>query len=181
MTSPKEPHGPADHPLAEAVVPPVAIIKGVTHKFGKTVALNNVTLEIPAGKMVGLIGPDGVGKSTLMGLIAGSKKIQSGSVRVLNGDMGLVPHRTSVCPRIAFMPQGLGKNLYFELSVYDNIDFFARLFGVPSQERPGRIRALLEATGLGPFPDRPAVQCLTAWSMSSQTGAGCLPATTTLT
>lgn len=156
MTSPKEPHGPADHPLAEPVVPPVAIIKGVTHKFGKTVALNNVTLEIPAGKMVGLIGPDGVGKSTLMGLIAGSKKIQSGSVRVLNGDMGLVPHRTSVCPRIAFMPQGLGKNLYFELSVYDNIDFFARLFGVPSQERPGRIRALLEATGLGPFPDRPA-------------------------
>ena len=54
------------------------------------------------------------------------------------------------------MPQGLGKNLYLELSVFENIDFFARLFGVPDAERAGRIRALLDATGLGPFPDRPA-------------------------
>src|SRR5262249_16841606 len=61
-----------------------------------------------------------------------------------------------VCPRIAYMPQGLGKNLYFELSVFENIDFFARLFGVSDAEREPRIKALLNATGLGPFPDRPA-------------------------
>ena len=65
-------------------------------------------------------------------------------------------HREAVCPRIAFMPQGLGKNLYFELSVFENIDFFARLFGVSDAEREPRITALLNATGLGPFPDRPA-------------------------
>ena len=106
--------------------------------------------------MVGLIGPDGVGKSTLMGIIAGAKKIQSGTVRVLGGDMASARHRTAVCPRIAYMPQGLGKNLYFELSVYENIDFFAQLFGLTGSERRSRIPALLKATGLGPFPDRPA-------------------------
>jgi ribosome-dependent ATPase len=135
---------------------PVALIRGVSHAYGTTRAVDALDLDIPAGRMVGLIGPDGVGKSTLMGLIAGSKKIQAGSVRVLGGDMADGAHRDAACPRIAFMPQGLGKNLYLELSVFENIDFFARLFGVPDAERAGRIRALLDATGLGPFPDRPA-------------------------
>ncbi|RPI80543.1 MAG: ABC transporter ATP-binding protein, partial [Planctomycetaceae bacterium] len=133
----------------------IASIAGVTHSFGKTRALRNISIEIPAGIMVGLIGPDGVGKSTLMGLIAGSRKIQSGKVIVLAGDMADPAHRTAVCPRIAYMPQGLGKNLYFELSVFENIDFFARLFGQPKAERHARISALLKATGLAPFPDRP--------------------------
>ena len=118
--------------------------------------IDGLDVEIPAGCMVGLIGPDGVGKSTLMGLIAGSKRIQTGDVRVLGGDMNDTDHREAVCPRIAFMPQGLGKNLYFELSVFENIDFFARLFGVSDAEREPRIKDLLNATGLGPFPDRPA-------------------------
>ncbi|MGZ3413466.1 MAG: ribosome-associated ATPase/putative transporter RbbA, partial [Isosphaeraceae bacterium] len=85
-----------------------------------------------------------------------AKKIQQGEVIVLGGDIADVRHRGAVCPRIAYMPQGLGKNLYFELSVYENIDFFARLFGLPAAERKRRIGELLEATGLGPFPDRPA-------------------------
>lgn len=133
----------------------IASIQGVTHSYGKTQALRNISIEIPAGIMVGLIGPDGVGKSTLMGLIAGSRKIQTGKVLVLGGDMSSREHRTAVCPRIAYMPQGLGKNLYFELSVFENIDFFARLFGQSKTERHARIKALLNATGLGPFPDRP--------------------------
>ena len=106
--------------------------------------------------MVGIIGPDGVGKSTLMALIAGSKKMQQGQVMVLGGDIGDVRHRRAVCPRIAYMPQGLGKNLYLELSVYDNVDFMAQLFGLSPAERPIRVKELLEATGLGPFADRPA-------------------------
>ncbi len=141
----------ADHETA-----PVASVRGVSHTYGTTRALDALDLDIPAGRMVGLIGPDGVGKSTLMGLIAGSKKIQAGSVNVLGGNMDEAAHRDAACPRIAFMPQGLGKNLYLELSVFENIDFFARLFGVPDAERAGRIRVLLDATGLGPFPDRPA-------------------------
>jgi ribosome-dependent ATPase len=136
--------------------PPVVSIKNVTHRYGKTLALNGISLDIPSGLMVGIVGPDGVGKSTLMALIAGSKKMQQGKVTVLDGDIGAVRHRRAVCPRIAYMPQGLGKNLYLELSVYDNVDFMAQLFGLTPSERPVRIKELLAATGLAPFADRPA-------------------------
>jgi len=134
---------------------PVAQVVGLTHRYGKVTALQNVTVEIPSGKMVGLIGPDGVGKSTLMGLLAGARRIQSGQMTVLGGDLADSAHLRAVCPRIAYMPQGLGKNLYFELSVFENIDFFARLFDQPRAEREARISSLLHATGLAPFPDRP--------------------------
>jgi ribosome-dependent ATPase len=135
---------------------PVVSVRDVTHRYGKVVALDGISLEIPSGLMVGIIGPDGVGKSTILGLMAGSKKLQQGTLTVLDGDIAEVRHRRAVCPQIAYMPQGLGKNLYFELSVHDNVDFMARLFGLSPQERPTRIKELLDATGLGPFPDRPA-------------------------
>ena len=135
---------------------PVVSIQNVTHRYGKVSALDDISLEISSGLMVGIIGPDGVGKSTLMALIAGSKKIQQGKVTVLDGNMADGAHRRSACPRIAYMPQGLGKNLYLELSVYDNVDFMAQLFGLSPAERPVRIKALLSATGLAPFADRPA-------------------------
>jgi ribosome-dependent ATPase len=82
--------------------------------------------------------------------------MQDGAITVLGGDMRDVKHRRTVCPQIAYMPQGLGKNLYLELSVYDNVDFMAQLFGLPAHERRTRITQLLEATGLAPFADRPA-------------------------
>jgi ribosome-dependent ATPase len=143
-------------PFAAPADKPVVSVKNVTHRYGKVVALDGISLDIPSGLMVGVIGPDGVGKSTLMALIAGSKKLQKGEVFALDGDMGDVRHRRAVCPRIAYMPQGLGKNLYLELSVYDNVDFMARLFGLSAEERAIRVKELLDATGLGPFPDRPA-------------------------
>lgn len=143
-----------DHDASEAT--PVVTVRDVVHHYGKTVALDGISLEIPSGLMVGIVGPDGVGKSTLMALIAGCKVIQQGQVLALNGDMAEARHRRQVCPRIAYMPQGLGKNLYLELSVYDNVDFMAQLFGLSPKERPVRVRELLEATGLGPFADRPA-------------------------
>jgi len=119
-------------------------------------ALDGVTLEIPPYRMVGLIGPDGVGKSTLMALIAGVRTIQEGEVFALDGDMRDPDHRRASLPRIAYMPQGLGRNLYPTLSVRENLDFFGRLFGQGAREREGRIAELLAATGLDPFPDRPA-------------------------
>ncbi|UJS19608.1 MAG: ribosome-associated ATPase/putative transporter RbbA [Candidatus Brocadia sp.] len=119
-------------------------------------ALDGISLDIPSGLMVGIIGPDGVGKSTLMAIVAGSKKLQEGNVTVLGGDIADARHRGAVCPQIAYMPQGLGKNLYLELSVHENVDFMARLFGLSAAERPTRIKELLDATGLGPFPERPA-------------------------
>ena len=106
--------------------------------------------------MVGLIGPDGVGKSSLMALVAGARKIQEGRVEVLGGDMADAGFRQEACPRIAYMPQGLGKNLYPTLSVFENADFFARLFGLSRSEAKHRIGELLDSIGLGRFHDRPA-------------------------
>ena len=137
---------------------PVARLEGVSHRYGSVVALDGVTLDIPAGCLAGLIGPDGVGKSSLLGLVAGAKQIRAGRIDVLGGDMGDARHRRAVCPRIAFMPQGLGKNLYPDLSVRENIDFFGRLFGHSRRERSDRIEELLRSTGLAAFKDRLARQ-----------------------
>ena len=134
----------------------VARLENVAHAYGKVRALDAITLDFPAGCMVGLIGPDGVGKSSLLSLIAGARTIQQGHVEVLGGDMADLRHRQSAYPRIAYMPQGLGKNLYPTLSVFDNIDFFGRLFGHDRRERERRIGELLKRTGLAPFADRQA-------------------------
>jgi len=134
----------------------VARLDGVTHRYGPAVALDAVSVGIPAGRMVGLIGPDGVGKSSLLAIVAGARRIQSGAVQVLGGDIADAGHRAAVCPRIAYMPQGLGKNLYPDLSVRENIEFFARLFGQARLERERRIVDLLDSTGLSQFADRPA-------------------------
>ena len=138
--------------------PPVAAIDGLSHRYNGIAALEQITLEIPAGRLVGLIGPDGVGKSSLLGIVGGARQIQVGDVLVLDGDMRLERHRAAVCPRIAYMPQGLGRNLYPDLSVRENIEFFARLFGQARAEREARIADLLRSTGLAKFPDRLAKQ-----------------------
>ncbi len=131
-------------------------IEAVSHRFGKRIALDDLSLEVPDGCMAGLIGPDGVGKSTILSLVAGVRKIQSGKITVFGGDMADSEHRRLIAPRVAYMPQGLGRNLYPTLSVYENLDFFGRLFGHSGEERHRRIKELLTATGLDPFPDRPA-------------------------
>ncbi|WP_321893567.1 ribosome-associated ATPase/putative transporter RbbA [Paraburkholderia tropica] len=135
---------------------PVVRLEHVGLHYGKIVALHDVTQDIPAGLMIGMIGPDGVGKSSLLSLIAGARKVQQGIVRVLGGDMSSKKHRDDVCPRIAYMPQGLGKNLYPTLSVEENLQFFGRLFGHDEHERRRRIDALTRSTGLDPFLARPA-------------------------
>lgn len=137
---------------------PVARLCQVSHRYGCVAALDGVDVDLPAGGMVGLIGPDGVGKSSLLALISGARQIQAGRVEVLGGDIGDALFRASVLPRIAYMPQGLGKKLYPTLSVYENVDFFGRLFGQGKAERAARIADLLAATGLSPFADRPAAR-----------------------
>ncbi len=134
----------------------VARIEDVTQRYGTAVALDAVTIELPAGCMVGFIGPDGVGKSSLLSIVAGARQVQSGNVFVLDGDMKDSAHRAAICPRIAYMPQGLGKNLYPDLSVCENIEFFGRLFGQSRSERDSRISELLKSTGLASFSNRPA-------------------------
>ena len=135
---------------------PAVCLRRVGLKYGKTQALQAIDLDVPAGVMAGLIGPDGVGKSSLLALVAGARAMQAGRIEVLGGDIASARFRAEVCPRIAYMPQGLGKNLYPTLSVYENVDFFGRLFGHDRAERERRIAALLAATGLAPFAERPA-------------------------
>jgi len=135
---------------------PAVRIVGVAHRYGPTVALEAVDLVVRRGELLGVIGPDGVGKSTLLGLIAGARRIQAGSVETLGGDMRDPRHRRAAYPLVAYMPQGLGRNLYPTLSVFENLDFFARLFGLPDAERRRRIGAVMAGLGLAPFAARPA-------------------------
>nr|WP_295079102.1 ribosome-associated ATPase/putative transporter RbbA [uncultured Roseateles sp.] len=148
------------HPAPRQAAMNAVEITGLSHRYGGSAAgaraLQAVSLSLPAGRTIGLVGPDGVGKSTLLSLIAGVKTIQQGRVQVLGGDVADAAFRQQLAPRVAFMPQGLGRNLYPTLSVAENIDFFARLFGQGPAEREARSQRLLQATGLAPFSDRPA-------------------------
>ena len=137
---------------------PFIKLEHVTQRFGKVTALDDVSIERPARTPIGLIGPDGVGKSTMLALVTGALAAPSsgGNITVLGGDMRDKRHRTKVCPKIAYMPQGLGKNLYFTLTVEENLQFFARLFGQDAAERRRRIDRLTKSTGLYNFLDRPA-------------------------
>ncbi len=142
----------------------VARVTHLTHRFSDTLANDDISLNIPAGIMAGFIGPDGVGKSTLLSILSGTRSIQFAEstahqpchVEVLGGDIADKTHRRQVQPRIAYMPQGLGKNLYPTLSVEENLNFFGNLFGQHARERRHRILQLTTATGLQPFLSRPA-------------------------
>ncbi|GFD85280.1 ribosome-associated ATPase/putative transporter RbbA [Alteromonas sp. KUL150] len=128
----------------------------LTVRYKSTTAIHNIALSIPEGLTVGVIGPDGVGKSTLLSLIAGERVMQKGQLQVLGGDMRDEKHRAAICSDIAYMPQGLGKNLYPTLSVEENLQFFAKLFGHNRAQRRARIDNLTKRTGLYPFLSRPA-------------------------
>ncbi len=142
--------------MNDVVIDSAVRLERVTQKYGHVLALDHVSLSIPRSCVVGLIGPDGVGKSSLLSLVSGARQIQTGSVTVLGADMTRASDREAICPRVAYMPQGLGKNLYPDLSVQENIEFFARLFGQARAEREARIADLLQSTGLTPFANRPA-------------------------
>lgn len=133
-----------------------AKVTHLSHVYGKVKALQNVTFDIPKGCTVGLIGPDGVGKSTLLSLITGVKQLQTGSIEVLGKNVSTTENRDALSHQVAFMPQGLGKNLYPTLSIYENIDFHGRLYGLEKSYRQQRIERLLRATGLWSFHHRPA-------------------------
>mgnify|MGYP003704095149 CR=1 FL=1 len=156
MTQSVNPLTQHDAQLGPPLGPPVVSLAGVRLRYRKTLALDGVTLDLPAGCMVGLIGPDGVGKSSLLSLVAGARALQDGAVHVLGSDMADRRARAAVGPRIAYMPQGLGRNLYPTLSIEENLQFFGRLFGHNAAERRRRIDALTASTGLRPFLSRPA-------------------------
>jgi ribosome-dependent ATPase len=131
-------------------------VEAVSHRYGAKTVLAEASATFPSGSMTALVGPDGAGKSTLLSLIAGSRRLVSGEIHVLGADMRQAQARDGIASCIAFMPQGLGKSLYPTLSVVENIDFFGRLFAQSATQRRARIERVLAATGLAPFPNRPA-------------------------
>ena len=141
--------------MSNAATPAVAL-DTLTHRYGGVLALDGVSLELPRAASIAFIGPDGVGKSTLLSIVAGVRRIQGGGVQVLGQDMRQKAARHALASRIAFMPQGLGHNLYPTLSVQENLDFFAHLYALPAAQRQSTEERLLRATALAPFADRPA-------------------------
>jgi ribosome-dependent ATPase len=135
---------------------PAAEVADVSHRYGRTHALDQVSVAVPSNRLVGLVGPDGVGKSTLLALVSGARRLQTGRVTVLGREMGNASHRRQLRGRIAYMPQGLGQNLYPDLTVSEHLRFFGRLFGMRADVLRSRRDSLLQATGLSGFEGRRA-------------------------
>ncbi len=132
---------------------PAVHLNEVSKTFAGTrpvVALDRLSLQVGRGKVTGLIGPDGAGKTTLMRIAAGLLLPDAGEVRVLGEDMREASLR--VQSHIGYMPQRFG--LYEDLSVQENLDLYADLQGVSTAERDARYQGLMRMTGLAPFTTR---------------------------
>ena len=132
---------------------PAAIETRHLHRrFRKTVAVRDLDFRMEEGEIFGLIGPDGAGKTTLLRMLAGVLKPTSGQVQVLGVDV--VRNPEALRAKIGYMPQRF--SLYADLSVLENLLFFADIYGVPRAERDARIARLLQFAQLSEFTDRPA-------------------------
>ncbi len=128
----------------------------VTYRRGKVIAVKGLDFKVNKGEVYILIGPDGAGKSSVLKSTAGVIKYDGGSLRVFGKDPNREREFQRVREKISFMPQGLGHNLYKRLSVKENLEFFADLYGVSEREKRERMELLLKVTGLYPFMDRQA-------------------------
>ncbi len=131
-------------------------VRNLFKKFKKREALRDVSLSVKEGELGVVVGPDGSGKSTLLKIIAGVLEFDDGKVHVLGADFRKYREVERVRGRIAFMPEGLGHNLYHSLSVEENLNFFAELHGLPKGITDKRKEFLLKITGLYEFRNREA-------------------------
>jgi ABC-type multidrug transport system ATPase subunit len=131
--------------------PPVFSLKDISKKYKKHKVLKDINIDITPSEITGIIGPDGSGKSTLLKICSGVLSFEG---TALFQDTDLKRHPESVKKHLSFMPQGLGQNLYMDLSVDENIDFFAAIKNVADETRDKLKRQLLDATGLTPFKNR---------------------------
>ncbi len=137
---------------------PAIRVEGFTKRYGKRVAADGLSMTVHAGEIYGLVGADGAGKSSLMKAVAGVLAFDAGIVEVFGTRVDNERSAEQVKRRIGFLPQGLGLNLYPDLSIEENVDFFGRLRSVPAAELLERKRQLLEMTRLDSFRARPMRQ-----------------------
>lgn len=128
----------------------------ITYRRGKYVAVNGLSFSVEKGEIFVFIGPDGAGKSSVLKAVCGVLSYDGGVLKTFGIDPNNGGQFSKVKNRLSFMPQGLGHNLYKKLSVEENIDFFASLYGVSEKEREERKEFLLKLTGLWEFKDREA-------------------------
>lgn len=134
---------------------PLVRVRGFEKRYRRRVVVQGVDLEIHRGELYGLIGADGAGKSSVMKAVAGVLSFEAGEVEVFGVKINSERAAERVKSRLGFMPQGLGQNLYPELSVEENIDFFAHLRLVADKDLAERKRRLLSMTRLEQFRERP--------------------------
>lgn len=148
-----------DPPVAPHVSPvtgdEVVRVAGFAKRYKKEVAVDGVSLAVRRGEIYGLIGPDGAGKSSLMKAIAGVLTYDGGNIDVFGTSIDSERAAERIKEKVGFLPQGLGLNLYPELSVEENIDFFAHLRLVPEPALVERKARLLAMTRLDRFRERP--------------------------
>ncbi|MEA3543988.1 MAG: ATP-binding cassette domain-containing protein [Thermodesulfobacteriota bacterium] len=144
--------------VIEKQTTPLVRVQGFQKRYRKQIAVDGLDLAIQPGEIYGLIGPDGAGKSSLMKAIAGVLSFENGKVEVFDVALDSEAAAEQIKGRLGFMPQGLGLNLYAELSVDENIDFFAQLRLVPPKLLAERKHKLLAMTRLEGFHDRPVKQ-----------------------
>ncbi|WP_372894778.1 ATP-binding cassette domain-containing protein [Stieleria sp.] len=145
-------------PLAQGSASSVVQVRGLDKNYQHTAALRDIQMDVGHGEVFGLIGPDGAGKSSLIRAIAGVQQYDAGSITVFGIRVDSERSAERVKGRIGLMPQGLGNNLYPELSIDENIDYFAGLRLVPRETLGERKSRLLEMTRLKEFRDRPMKQ-----------------------
>ena len=129
---------------------PAVRTSGLTRRFGELMAVDGLDVEVRPGELFGLVGPDGAGKTTTLRMLAGVLPPSEGDAVVLGSAMSEDPEGPK--SEIAYMPQRFG--LYTDLTVRENLDFYADLFGVSEPERSERRERLYEFSDLGPFEDR---------------------------
>ena len=129
---------------------PAVEARGLTRTFGPVTAVSDLSFDVEDGELFGLVGPDGAGKTTTLRMLAGVLPPSRGDAAVAGRSVATEPD--AVRPRIAYMAQRFG--LYEDLTVRENLDFYADLYRVPASERPGRRERLYEFSGLGEFQAR---------------------------
>ena len=133
-------------------MPPIIETTGLTRRFGELTAVDRLDLAVAQGEIFGLVGPDGAGKTTTLRLLCGLLDPTEGQARVAGFDVAR--QSQAVKDRIGYMAQRFG--LYQDLSVQENMNFYADLFGILGEERAALSVALLRMTRMEPFRERQA-------------------------
>lgn len=133
---------------------PAVLLDGLTRCFGEVRAVEGLTFNVAPGELFGIVGPDGAGKTTTLRMLAGVLRPTAGDAIVAGVSVARDPE--AVKHHIAYMSQRFG--LYTDLTVRENIEFYADLYQVPKADRPRRLERLYAFSGLGPFADRLAGQ-----------------------